>query len=230
MSWRTYAVIGCTHGRLLNEPAFAAALKRIEDLKPNMRIHLGDGLNAGAFYSKKPEPEDMELDVRSFESVIERFRPHFYLNGNHCDRYWRGVYSADSVKAYAAKQIVEEVSRILKRNRVSHHREYRIDKPGVRLGNVWFMHGFMYGAQALQQHAATFGNTVFAHLHTASLFSAKTFDRATAMTVGWMGDPGHEGVNYAKSSPQLLGWRNAFGWGAYDTEGVKQPEMNLVIL
>lgn len=228
MSWKSFAALGCSHGRLINEPALASALARIEDFKPDVRLHLGDGLNSGAFYSKKPEPEELEFDIQCLHTLIERYHPNYYINGNHCDRYWRGLYSTDPIRKFASEMVVERVSKFLRQNHTRHHSYYRIDKPGIRLGNLWFMHGFMYGMNAPRQHAEMFGNVVFAHLHTIALACARDHDHSIAACTGWLGDPQHEGVSYAKSSPQLMGWRNAITLGHYDTLGEKAPDIHII--
>lgn len=221
--WKRFVAVGCSHGDMIDTKARDAVLGFVERWQPHSRIHLGDYLDTTAFRGgakgSKDETVDIGLDLHGGLEFLRQYRPTHLLNGNHDVRLWEAMDHHNAIVKQAARSVVGEIETLVKSMRTQFHLEYAIDAPHIRLGDASFLHGYMYGSNAIQEHAEHFGKCVFAHLHTVGMRAGRRSDNPVAYCVGLLGSiPKMKYANRRRATTQ---WGNGLAFGEYcDTETI----------
>lgn len=182
-------IVSDSHGDKIDRKAEKLLLSFVKEFKPDLRLHLGDYLNAEAFRNGADEWErkiGLKADVGAALRFLEQYRPTHLLDGNHDDRLPLYVHHSPSPLAeYVAEKLqeVEVLSRLLRTVRLPYDKRKGI----LKIGKMKALHGFFAGSNAGKQHALAFGSCVFGHTHRFSSVSvpgAHSGGRAVARGVG----------------------------------------------
>lgn len=220
-AFKRFLAIGCTHGALMDQDAFASVMGFKARWKPKARIHLGDVSDYAAFRSgaKGSRDEAVELgpDLEAGIGCLREFGATDVLLGNHDDRVWKLADHHNAVVARAAGSVKGEFLKACDEMKARVVDHYDINRSWITLGDTKFLHGFMFNEMAIRDHAEHFGKCVIAHLHKAGIATARRCDHAVAYCVGTLANVG--AMDYAKARRATAAWSHGFVWGEYnDTE------------
>lgn len=221
--WKRWAALGCSHGHLIDSGASKAALSFVKRWKPHTRIHLGDFTDMAAFRGgasgTADEAADIKMDLRAGLRFLEEYRPTVLLNGNHEDRLFRDMHHPNAIRAHAAQCIVNELRGLTAKMKCQYVEHYDINRSWFDLGNTRFVHGFMYGQNAIAEHAEHFGRCVLAHLHKVGAMTGRRSDHPVAYCVGTLSNV--EAMAYAKMRRATAQWSHGLAYGEYNDSECK---------
>lgn len=219
--WKRFLALGCSHGHLQDDAAVKAVLKFRKAFKPHRVIHLGDFIDTAAFRSgamgTPDEAVDLKGDLGHGLNFLRALEPTDVLIGNHEDRLWAAAKHYNAVKAYAAQAIIDDIHRLMKARKVNFIDHYDINRSWIELGDAKFIHGYMYGENAIRDHAEHFGKCVIAHLHQVGSAAGRRSDHAKAYCVGTLANI--PAMAYAKTRRATARWSHGFAWGEYKEGG-----------
>lgn len=230
--WRKWMAVGCSHGSLIDPVAAETAILFAERWKPERRLHLGDVFDETAFRTgAKNTPDEtasISDDLTAGLDFLECYRPTDILNGNHDDRVWKLAYHYNAIIAHAACSVINEFVSVAQKIGARHITHYDIRRSWIELGGTKFLHGFMYGEQALRDHAEHFGNCVIAHLHRPGMAPGRRADSPRAYCVSTLADIAR--LEYAKGRRATSMWAHGLAYGEYCEDECKvwiaQDDMN----
>ena len=212
--WKRILAVGCSHGLHADPKALAAVLKFRDSYKPAHVVHLGDFIDTTAFRSgakgSSDESEPVQPDVDGGLDFLEKLRPTLTLAGNHEARLWRLAKSPNAIIAHCATTVIGEIHDTCKSLK-SEFVEYDGVYQGRIIGGYRFMHGVMFGENAIRDHAECFGNVVHAHTHRAGVAKGRREDNPTGYCVGTLTRRG--AMEYASCRRSTLSWSGGFVWG-----------------
>lgn len=216
--YKKFLAVGCSHGHMADPKALAAVLKFSAEWKPDTRIHLGDFTDQAAFRSgakgTSDETASIKDDLTAGLGFLDAYDPTIVLNGNHEDRLWNLAQHHNEILAHAASSVITDICNLLRKKKAKHITSYHINESWVTLGDTRFLHGFMYGEQAIRDHAEHFGRCVIAHLHRVGSAPARRSDHARAYCVGTLANI--PAMDYAKNRRATAMWSHGFAWGEYN--------------
>lgn len=174
------------HGDMQDESANGALFRFVGSFKPDVRIMGGDlwdfrPLRRGACDDEKRE--SLAKDYTAGMQWLKRFKPNFFLLGNHDARLFELAESDNGVASdYAAQGVAEILSTTnkMKCKILPYHHRHGL----LKIGKAKFAHGFSTGLYAARTMANTYGAVIFGHVHTVSEFSVPGLDRRVARSVG----------------------------------------------
>ena len=178
-----------THGDMRDARAVRLFHDFCKDFKPDLRLHLGDYLNAEAFRNGATEWErktGLKNDKNEALAFLEQYRPTHLLDGNHDDRLPLYIkHSPGPLADYVAEiwQQIDDLCTKFKTERRPYDKRHGV----LQIGKLRALHGFYAGVNAPQMHARAFGSCVFGHTHRFSAVSvpgAHSGGRAVARGVG----------------------------------------------
>lgn len=221
MEFKKIAICTDTHGDKRNAKAMSLFSQFVGDFKPDLRLHLGDYLNAEAFRSGADEHErrvGLKHDKQEAFDFFEWYRPTHVLDGNHDYRLPAYAKHSPGPLADYVTGILEERDRIFKGLGTVHLPYHKRD--GVlKVGKLKALHGFFAGVNAPMQHVRAYGNCVFGHTHRfseASAPGAHSGGRAVARGIGCLCDLDMEyNDRHVDTLSQAQGW----GYGVMDSRG-----------
>ena len=111
----------------------------------------------------------VQPDVDGGLDFLEKLRPTLTLAGNHEARLWRLAKSPNAIIAHCATTVIGEIQDTCKSLK-SEFVEYNGIYQGRMIGGFRWMHGVMFGENAVRDHAECFGNVVHAHTHRRQAF------------------------------------------------------------
>ncbi len=220
--FKRFVAIGCTHGELVDQDAFAAVMGFCGRYKPHTRVHLGDIGDYAAFRNgakgTADEARHLGPDIKASSDLIAEYRPTHVLIGNHDVRIFKQAESKNALVALAAgharNEFLTACSKAKVKELVDH---YDINRSWITLGDAKFLHGFPYGENAIRDTAEHFGKCVFAHLHTPGIARARRSDHAAGYCVGTLANI--PAMDYACTRRATARWAHGFVFGEYnDTE------------
>lgn len=218
---RKIVVVSDSHGDKVDTKAANLLWEFMADFKPEIRIHLGDYLNAEAFRNGADEHErrvGLKDDAKAALEFLGSFRPTHLLDGNHDDRLPLYVrHSPGPLADYVAEIMgkVADLSAKLGTVRLPYDKR----KGVLKIGKLKALHGFFAGSNAGKQHALAFGNCVFGHTHRFSSVSvpgAHSGGRAVARGVGAMC---HLDLEYNSRHVDTLAQAQGWAYGVMDDKG-----------
>jgi hypothetical protein len=216
MSWKTFSAIGCTHGDKVSKPDAEEFFKTINDLRPDVRIHLGDFLDLRSFRkraSKKELAESVLPDISAGLAFLKTYRPNALTFGNHDNRLFEAYYEGDGASHDLAEiqiQRIETAARLMRCELFP----YKVKAGWYQIGGVGprFGHGYAHGVGGLRAHALKIGNCIIAHIHRPGHERVDRLDGAEAWSVG--GLPDHEEMKYSHRNFASLAWDHSWIYGA----------------
>lgn len=225
--WKKWFAVGCSHGHLINDSAADAALRFKKAYDPDTTMHLGDfldlaALRGGGQVSGADSAESISEDFNAGVNFLRELDPDHVTLGNHEARLYQLAKSPNAIVSHCANGVIGQINDVAKEVGAKLY-PYDITKGWVTLGNHKFGHGYMFGEQAIRDHAESIGNCVIAHLHRVGEAPARNVVPATAYCLGCLADI--ERMHYARQRRATLAWNNGFAWGEYCAD---QTTVNLV--
>lgn len=210
--------VGCNHGYWADPSALKGVLEFRERYKPDTRIHLGDYLDTTSFRSgagTKDHIGEIIEDLSTGVEFLAKYEPTMLFNGNHDIRVYESLTDSNAQRRFAAQEIVKRIEKTV--GRIDFIRDYHIRTSVRDIGDAKACHGFMYGENAIRDHAAHFGKCMIAHLHKVGSAPASRFDSPVAYCCGYLGK--EEEFDYAARRRAVAQWSQGLLWGEYcDTE------------
>jgi predicted phosphodiesterase len=222
MKYTKIAICTDSHGDKRNARAVKLFKQFVdEEFKPEIRLHLGDWMNAEAFRNGADERErrvGLKQDKREAFEFLEWYKPTHLLDGNHDYRLPTYVKHSPGPLADYVSEILDQADSILAKFKTRHLPYHKRD--GVlRLGKMKALHGFFAGMNAPQQHARAFGSCVFGHTHRFSAVSvpgAHSGDRAVARGIGCLCELD---MDYNALHVDTLSQAQGWAYGVMDERG-----------
>src|SRR6185312_1538944 len=201
--------LGCTHGSFIHQKDAHAVADFADRSGCDTRVHLGDYIDATALRGgagAKDMAVKLSEDMDATLAYLNYFQPPHLINGNHDIRLWELLEHPNTILATAAKLMIEKLERGLVLTPTFWKKEYSVwDHKQLKFGDCTFMHGFMYGARAIQEHAQHYGKVVHAHIHRTGIEHAvNAGERVTGYSVGTLADV--EQLRYAERRKQSMIW------------------------
>ncbi len=217
--WRRGMAVGCSHGALADPYALSVVHKFADQWNPHTRVHLGDYLDTTTWrHGAKGTPDEKQSvqdDLKAGLQFLKDYRPDILLNGNHDYRIWEHLHHNDAKLKFAAKWAITEIRKVLSA-KCQFIETYNVNDSYVTLGDAKFMHGWMYSANGIQEHAEQFGKCVIAHLHIVGAVPGRHFSSPTGHCVGYLGD--RRKFTYAERNRSMSRWANGFAWFEYTSK------------
>lgn len=215
--FKRFMAVGCSHGHLADPKALQTVLEFQRRFKPHRRIHLGDFTDQAAFRSgaqgTKDETVSIADDLTHGLNFLKAFRPTDILNGNHEIRLWKLADHHNQIISQAASSVITEIREAAGKLKARYVEDYDITRSWITLGDTKFLHGFMYGENAIRDHAEHFGKCVHAHLHQVGDVAGRRSDKARAYCVGTLTNVALMG--YALTRRSTARWSHGFAYGEY---------------
>ena len=215
-----FLICSCSHGHLANKDACNDLLKFKADYKPDVTVHAGDFIDAGAFMGNgkgsETPADNIWNDISDGLEFVRRLEPNVLFCGNHEDRLWKIKESTNEVKAWAASTVIDKLesfarqigAELVEYGSMSDPSSYR------RLGPLAVGHGWSFGKNAEQEHAQMTGQpTAIGHVHRMQSMPAYGFSAPPGYSVGCLCDIPK--MTYAKNRKATAGWTNGFAYGEF---------------
>jgi hypothetical protein len=208
---KTFVAAFDIHGDKQDKGANKVLFDFIGDFKPDIRICGGDvwdfrPLRQGA--SNDDLHDSMGKDYDAGMTWLKKFKPHYFLLGNHDDRLWHLSHGKKGDVSFFAGRSVKEVEKEMAD--MSCQILPYAKRSVLRLGHLKLLHGFWYGVNAARQHANCYGACLFGHIHTISEAPVAGLERRVARSVGCLCDLNME---FQKSKPATLVHAHGFAYG-----------------
>jgi hypothetical protein len=146
--------------------------------------------------------------------LILEYRPTHLILGNHDIRIFKQAESHNAIVALAAGQARNAFLTAVNKAKVKVFVDsYDIRTARFMLGDTKCVHGWMYGENAVRDHAEHFGKVLFAHLHTAGIARGRRDDSAKGACVGTLANVGL--MDYANTRRSTARWSHGLIWGEH---------------
>lgn len=209
MSYAKFIAAFDVHGDMQDKSANDALFRFIDIRKPDIRVFGGDLWDFRPLRGKASEDEKRESmrgDFQAGMDWLEKFKPDYFIRGNHDERLWELAAAgrgAISDYAYQGIGIIESALKGFKCRMLPYHKRDGV----LRLGHLKILHGFACGVYAARQTALIYGASIFGHVHTIDEHSIPGLERRVARSCGCLCSLDME---YASRTPSTL--RQAHGW------------------
>jgi hypothetical protein len=212
MSWKRFIAGGDVHGDQQCPESNDVFFKFCDIWKPHIRICAGDvydlrPLRHGA--SEDERHESMVADFTAGTAWLKRFRPDYFLLGNHDARLWELRDHGKGVEADYAARGCSEIETLCDRMRCK-MLPYDVRDGILKIGHAKFLHGFYTGMYAARQHAATFGSCMFWHVHYNDEHSIPGLERRVGRACAALCKLN---MKYLQRKPGSLKHANGFAYG-----------------
>ncbi len=207
--WQKFIVGFDPHGDKQDPDANSAFFKFAAHWKAHYHILGGDLWDFRPLRHKANDEEKRESMKQDFESGMEwlaRFKPDYFIRGNHDERLWELAAADNGVRSdYAIEGIgkIEKETKRLGCRMLPYHKRDGV----LRIGHLKVIHGFFCGVYAARQTALVYGSTLFGHVHDITEHCIPGLERRVARACGCLCQLDME---YAARSPNTL--RQAHGW------------------
>lgn len=189
-NWKKFVFATDIHGEHQNTKANNALFKFVDLFKPDIRICGGDVWNMGPLRKRATESEkqcSMKRDIAEGALWLERFKPHYFIRGNHDERIYDLANEARGVLKDYADECVEDIDALMKKLRcrmLPYHKRDGI----LKLGHLHFGHGFKCGINAAREQARTYHNIAVGHGHGIQMQSIEGLEHRCGWMVGCLCD------------------------------------------
>lgn len=186
MSWTRFIIGSDVHGDMQDPAANRVFFNFCDDWKPKIRIMAGDlwdfrSIRKGA--SDDERRESMRADLKAGKDWFNRFKPNYFLLGNHDERLWQLAEKDNGAASDYAREGVEEI------NAMTAFHKCKVLPRHVRdgvlvLGHLKVLHGFHTGVNAARMHANAYQCCLFGHTHTIDEAPVPGLERRVARGIG----------------------------------------------
>jgi len=215
MSFSKFIFASDVHGDMLDLAANEALFMFINIWKPKIRVFGGDLWDFRPLRGKANEDERRESMAADFEAGmgwLDKFKPNYFLRGNHDERLWELAAKDKGITSDYAQQGVMEIEKAMRRHKCAmlpYHKREGI----LRIGHLKMLHGFSSGVYAARQHALVYNSCLFGHVHTIDEHSVPGLDRRVARSVGCLCKLD---MDYNARTPTSLRHSHGFAYGIID--------------
>lgn len=207
--WERFIGAFDVHGDKQDPRAVEPFFKFCDIWKPHTRFFGGDAWDFRPLRGKANDDEkreSMRVDFEAGLEFIKRFKPNYFIRGNHDERLWELAESGDGVRTDYARIGTAQIEKELKEMNCR-MLPYHKSKGVLRLGHLKILHGFFCGVYAARQHALVYGSCLFGHVHDITEHSIPRLERSVARACGCLCELD---MPYAARTPNTL--RQAHGW------------------
>lgn len=219
---RRFVLAADPHGDMADPPTVAALFDFIADWKPEIRIHMGDNwdfrnLRKGASDDEKAESlaEDWDAGDRFIRRFFDGGKERIFLRGNHDERLYDFTRSATGILRDYANDGAKRLESIIRACRAK-MLPYDSAAGIYHLGRLLVIHGFFCGVYACRQHANTYGNCAFGHVHTDESAPVPSLKAASADSIPCLC---RRDLDYANKKTGKLRWAQGWGYGLLFDDG-----------
>lgn len=212
MSYKKFIVASDVHGDQQDAKANAALFKFIKVWNPDIRIMAGDLWDFRPLRGKASDDEKRESMREDFESGMDwvnKFKPNYFLRGNHDERLWELASHGDGVRSDYAQQVIGDVEKELRGLRCSMLPYHKRDGL-LRIGSLKVIHGFSCGVYATRQTALIYGSCLMGHVHTIDEHAIAGIERRVARAIGCLC---RLDMDYNARMPMTLRHAHGFAYG-----------------
>jgi hypothetical protein len=199
------------------DPATVAAFKAfVADWNPQIRVHGGDNWNFANLRKGASDDEkamSLEEDWEAGEDFLGWYlsggEERVFLRGNHDERLWNFLRNATGlVRDYAhdGTKRVEALMRKCKAKMLPYDSALGIHN----LGKLAVLHGYFHGVNACRQHANTYGNCCFGHIHTCESAPVPSLKPASADAIPCLCI---RDMDYMAAKTAKLRWAQGWAFG-----------------
>jgi len=209
-NWKRFFVMPDTHGQFVHEGHLAACMAHCEDYKPHIRVHLGDFLDCTCMRANADGHDQgvsLSEDVTAAKRMLEAFRPHVVLFGNHESRISRWLDSPVTAKRELAQMCMDDITGFIGKLG-GRWLPYHAKKGVYMLGDTAVVHGYGFSMHAEYVHAMTYGNCIMGHVHRIGQATGRRLGGPVCRSIGWLGDD--EALTYMDGKMGVM--RHEPGW------------------
>lgn len=204
------------HGDLQDHDAVEALLEFTKEWKPHHRIFGGDlfdfrPLRRGA--SKEEKAETIQYDLDAGLGFLGKWKPHYWLRGNHDERLWDFTNKEGLLGEFAQKG-VSDLDHRCKKLKIK-TLPYCKRKGVLEMGKLKMLHGYFHGVNAARQHGIVYGNCIFGHIHAVDTASVPGLEKRQARAVGCLCRLDHP---YNERLASTLRHSHGWGYGVIDSK------------
>ena len=226
--YKTFIAVGDNHGHLVDLHAQQALEQFLKKNPCDIRIHLGDLNDFGAWRtgsSKAEQEEGTDCDLQAGREFLRILRPTIFHYGNHDKRALEQMESRVGDTAECAERAVRSVLDSLDAVGCREIYSYKVVGPKKkdvnlhRHGKLVTTHGFNAGMNATRNTAAKLGRPgdVVIHGHTHD-FHLVTIEHLEAPIVGVsaMCMMNVDLAEYSHTRPATTRWTNGWAYGVIE--------------
>lgn len=179
-----FVAVADNHGIMQDDRSVEALFDFIDDTKPKIRLHLGDGFDFSALRrgaDEKDECADLKEDWDAGAAFARRFfrggERNVYLEGNHCGKRLRALLGHPrAILRDYGERAVEDFERLIKKQCRAIMLPYDSRLGVYKLGHLNVLHGFHHGIGATKAHATHYRNCIHGHTHTVESVTVPNLD------------------------------------------------------
>lgn len=205
------------HGDKQDVAANNAFFKFCELWRPDIRVCGGDLYDFRPLRSKASEEdrrESLQADFDAGTDWLKRFRPNYFLLGNHDTRLWDVAETANGVVADYANQGIKEILSVTNKMKCEVLPYDR--KSGVlTLGHLKIIHGFATGVNAARRTAQCYGSILMGHGHGIQHVSIEGLENRIGRMCGCLCQLD---MDYIRANMGSLIWRHGWAYGVIHVE------------
>lgn len=211
--WKRFVVASDVHGDKQDAEANSKLFNFIEGTwKPEIRIMAGDLWDFRPLRrncSGEEKRESMQEDYTAGLGWLLRFRPQYFLRGNHDERLWDLAAFGSGIEQDFAVEKVRQVEPQLDSLGVR-MLPYHIREGILELGHLKVAHGFYNGVHCAKQMADAYQSVLFGHNHAVISHPVAGLDRRAARCIGALCQLI---MNYNSRTPSALRQAHGFAYG-----------------
>ena len=209
-TFKRFVIAADVHGDQAHADANRVFFEFVEkQWKPEIRIMAGDlwdfrPLRRNANADEKRE--SMQSDYTAGLGWLIRFKPDYFLRGNHDERLWQLASDGVGIEQDFASQKIGQIEAQLEELKIK-MLPYHIQKGILEIGHLKVAHGFFNGVHAAKQMADVYNSVIFGHNHAVILHPVAGLERRAARCIGALCNLI---MPYNERRPSAL--RQAHGW------------------
>ena len=226
--YKTFVAVGDNHGHLVSKEAQEALYKFLQKNPCDIRIHLGDLNDFGAWRSgasAEDIEEGTENDLKCGREFLNIIRPTVFHYGNHDKRALEQIYSRRGDTAEAAQRAVRYVLDSLENVGCREIYSYKVvgdkntDISLHRIGKLVTTHGFFCGTNATRNAAIKLGRpgdvVIHGHTHDFNLITVEHLENPiVGVSAMCMMDINQ--AEYCNTRPATTRWTNGWTYGVIE--------------
>ncbi len=207
--WKKFIAGFDLHGDMQDNKSVKVFHEFTSIWKPDIRVMGGDAFDFRPLRRKADAEERRESLRADFDAGMEfltRFKPNYFIRGNHDERLWELAAADKGIESDYAAQGIEEIDdtmKTLKCHMLPYHKRDGV----LKIGHLKILHGFHSGIYASRQTALIYGSCLFGHIHTIDEHAIPGLERRVARACGCLCK-----LDFDYNSRQTLTLRQAHGF------------------
>lgn len=223
-----FVAVADNHGDMVDERTAEALFEFMDDYKPKIRVHLGDGFDFRALRRGADEQDQCSPLVDDWEQGADFVRRFFrggehnvYLEGNHCGKRLRDLQAhPKALIREFADRMFQDFRQLLERQCKCITRPYDSREGIYKLGKLNCLHGYFHGLGAARKHAWAYRNCIYGHTHTIESSPVESVDGP--VEARGIGAICKLDMGYNNHKPGKLRQNNGWAYGIVNPDGSYQ--------